>query len=41
MTTKLNGKNTFFLPFNKGHNFGAGNPPNLMDLKQTIFIKRF
>jgi type I restriction enzyme R subunit len=28
MTTKLEGKNTFFLPFNKGHNFGAGNPPN-------------
>lgn len=28
MTTKLAGKNTFFLPFNKGHNHGAGNPPN-------------
>jgi type I restriction enzyme R subunit len=28
MTTKLAGKATFFLPFNKGHNFGAGNPPN-------------
>jgi len=28
MTTKLAGKSTFFLPFNKGHNFGAGNPPN-------------
>ncbi|WP_207420234.1 type I restriction endonuclease subunit R [Desertivirga brevis] len=28
MTTKLNGKDTFFLPFNKGHNHGAGNPPN-------------
>jgi type I restriction enzyme R subunit len=28
MTTKLNGKNTFFLPFNKGNNFGAGNPVN-------------
>lgn len=28
MTTKLAGKNTFFLPFNKGQNFGAGNPPN-------------
>lgn len=27
MTTKLAGKSTFFLPFNKGHNFGAGNPP--------------
>ncbi len=29
MTTKLAGKSTFFLPFNKGHNHGAGNPPNL------------
>ncbi|MEE9423511.1 MAG: type I restriction endonuclease subunit R [Methylococcales bacterium] len=28
MTTKLAGKSTFFLPFNKGNNFGAGNPPN-------------
>lgn len=28
MTTKLAGKATFFLPFNKGYNFGAGNPPN-------------
>lgn len=28
MTTKLAGKGTFFLPFNKGNNFGAGNPPN-------------
>jgi type I restriction enzyme R subunit len=28
MTTKLDGKHTFFLPFNKGHNHGAGNPTN-------------
>ena len=28
MTTKLTGKSTFFLPFNKGHNYGQGNPPN-------------
>lgn len=28
MTTKLDGANTFFLPFNLGHNFGKGNPPN-------------
>ncbi|MDQ8184089.1 DEAD/DEAH box helicase family protein [Pelagicoccus sp. SDUM812002] len=28
MTTKLAGKKTFFLPFNKGHNNGKGNPPN-------------
>ncbi|WP_334311054.1 type I restriction endonuclease [Nodularia spumigena] len=26
MTTKLAGKSTYFLPFNKGHNHGAGNP---------------
>lgn len=29
MTTKLAGKATFFLPFNKGHNHGQGNPPNM------------
>jgi type I restriction enzyme R subunit len=29
MTTRLNGKGTFFLPFNKGNDFGKGNPPNL------------
>lgn len=28
MTTKLMGASTFFLPFNKGHNNGEGNPPN-------------
>ncbi len=28
MTTKLAGTDTFFLPFNKGHEGGAGNPPN-------------
>ncbi|MDB4772065.1 DEAD/DEAH box helicase family protein [Akkermansiaceae bacterium] len=28
MTTKLAGAKTFFLPFNKGHNDGKGNPPN-------------
>jgi len=28
MTTKLAGKSTYFLPFNKGHNHGKGNPPN-------------
>lgn len=28
MTTKLAGKSTHFLPFNKGHNHGKGNPPN-------------
>jgi len=28
MCTKLKGKDSFFLPFNKGHNHGKGNPPN-------------
>lgn len=28
MTTKLDGPKTRFLPFNKGHDQGAGNPPN-------------
>lgn len=28
MATKLTGVSTFFLPFNKGHNNGEGNPPN-------------
>ena len=28
MATKLTGAATWFLPFNKGHNEGAGNPPN-------------
>lgn len=27
-TTELNGEDTHFLPFNKGHDGGAGNPPN-------------
>ena len=28
MTTHLAGKQTRFLPFNRGHDLGAGNPPN-------------
>ncbi|MDB9375058.1 type I restriction endonuclease subunit R [Nodularia sphaerocarpa] len=28
MTTKLDREKTYFLPFNKGFNFGKGNPPN-------------
>lgn len=28
MTTRLGGKNTRYLPFNLGHQNGAGNPPN-------------
>ncbi len=27
MTTRLRGKETYFLPFNRGNNYGAGNPP--------------
>lgn len=27
MTTELKGTDTFFLPFNRGHDHGAGNPP--------------
>ena len=44
MTTQLNGKKTFFLPFNKGLNdgkpvapFGAGNPINPKGLKTHYF----
>ena len=28
MTTRLEGQQTRFLPFNLGHDLGAGNPPN-------------
>ncbi len=35
MTTKLNGADTFFLPFNLGHNFGKGNPPNPLGHKSS------
>ncbi|MCK1472834.1 DEAD/DEAH box helicase family protein [Bradyrhizobium sp. CW10] len=28
MTTRLKGKETVFLPFNRGNNYGAGNPPD-------------
>lgn len=28
MATKLDGNKTYWLPFNKGHNKGKGNPPN-------------
>ncbi|MGB0723238.1 MAG: type I restriction endonuclease subunit R [Gammaproteobacteria bacterium] len=27
MTTQLKGRDSFFLPFNRGHDHGAGNPP--------------
>jgi type I restriction enzyme R subunit len=35
MTTKLAGKNTFFLPFNKGNNHGQGNPINMFGHKTS------
>lgn len=35
MTTKLEGKDTFFLPFNLGHHHGAGNPPAEGDVRTT------
>jgi type I site-specific restriction-modification system R (restriction) subunit len=28
MTTKLDKKDTYFLPLNRGDNYGKGNPPN-------------
>ena len=37
MTTKLNGMNSFFLPFNKGFEGGKGNPPN-PDGYQTAYL---
>jgi type I restriction enzyme R subunit len=33
MATHLKGENTYFLPFNKGNNNGAGNPPNPIGIK--------
>lgn len=39
MTTRLEGKETFFLPFNVGHNHGAGNPPVVGDVR-TAYLWR-
>jgi len=33
MCTHLKGKDSWFLPFNKGYNDGAGNPPNPEGIK--------
>lgn len=33
MATKLEGKETVFLPFNRGHNHGKGNPPIAGDVR--------
>lgn len=39
MCTKLDGKKSWFLPFNKGHNGGAGNPPNPDGIKTDYLWK--
>jgi len=40
MTTRLSGKKTFFLPFNLGHNDGAGNPPAQGGEYRTSYLWR-
>ncbi|HEX7245369.1 MAG TPA: DEAD/DEAH box helicase family protein [Solirubrobacterales bacterium] len=40
MTTKLAGRQTRFLPFNLGHEFGAGNPPNPNGHKTSYLWER-
>ncbi|MGG1400287.1 type I restriction endonuclease [Bacillus salipaludis] len=39
MCTKLDGKKSWFLPFNKGFNNGAGNPPNPNGIKTDYLWK--
>lgn len=39
MCTDLRGKGSWFLPFNKGHNDGAGNPVDLDGLKTSYLWK--
>jgi type I restriction enzyme R subunit len=39
MCTELRGKGSWFLPFNKGWNDGAGNPPNPLGLKPDYLWK--
>lgn len=39
MTTKLDGKDTLFLPFNRGYNYGKGNPP-VEDDYRTAYLWR-
>ena len=39
MCTKLNGENSYFLPFNKGNDEGAGNPPNPSGIKTDYLWK--
>ncbi|HOW15193.1 type I restriction endonuclease subunit R [Methanosarcina sp.] len=38
--TQLNGKNSWFLPFNQGYNDGAGNPPNPAGIKTDYLWKK-
>lgn len=39
MCTELRGKASWFLPFNKGHHDGAGNPPNPLGIKTDYLWK--
>lgn len=39
MCTELKGKGSWFLPFNKGHDDGAGNPPNPHGIKTDYLWK--
>lgn len=39
MCTHLKGKDSWFLPFNKGYNDGAGNPPNPSGIKTDYLWK--
>ena len=39
MCTELKGKGSWFLPFNRGYNDGAGNPPNPYGLKTDYLWK--
>ena len=39
MCTELKGKKSWFLPFNKGFNDGAGNPPNPNGIKTDYLWK--
>lgn len=39
MCTRLNSENSLFLPFNKGNNNGAGNPPNPSGIKTDYLWK--
>ncbi len=38
MTTRLEGEKTHFLPFNIGHDHGAGNPPGMDGRSATAYL---